>query len=216
MRMRRHLNIVSQSHQTLVVDMPRHIENWSDAVILGSSDVYIITDFTVPGLKAARRMVNDITGMFGELVKPKVVVNKFSRTLFGTGISASEVKELLGDVLAGQISADERLVPFYRKLKELGLPLVTHTGTERSFTRADNALTLRTSIIGRELFRFRSLLEWFLAQEGKTIQGWTSMLVSMWFIGGIITTGVGITGVYIGKIYTEVKRRPRYFIEERV
>ena len=47
-------------------------------------------------------------------------------------------------------------------------------------------------------------------------QGWTSMLVSMWFIGGIITTGVGITGVYIGKIYTEVKRRPRYFIEERV
>lgn len=50
----------------------------------------------------------------------------------------------------------------------------------------------------------------------KTIQGWTSMLVSMWFIGGIITTGVGITGLYIGKIYTEVKRRPRYFIEERV
>ena len=52
--------------------------------------------------------------------------------------------------------------------------------------------------------------------QGKTIQGWTSLLVSMWFIGGIITTGVGITGVYIGKIYTEVKRRPRYFIEERI
>lgn len=58
-----------------------------------------------------------------------------------------------------------------------------------------------------------ALVEYF---QGKTIQGWTSMLVSMWFIGGIITTGVGITGVYIGKIYTEVKRRPRYFIEERV
>ena len=42
------------------------------------------------------------------------------------------------------------------------------------------------------------------------------MLVSMWFIGGIIATGVGITGVYIGKIYTEVKHHPRYFIEERV
>ena len=52
--------------------------------------------------------------------------------------------------------------------------------------------------------------------QGNTIHGWTSMLVSLWFIGGIITTGVGITGVYIGKIYTEVKRRPRYFIEERV
>ena len=52
--------------------------------------------------------------------------------------------------------------------------------------------------------------------KGETIQGWTSILVSMWFIGGMITTGVGITGLYIGKIYTEVKRRPRYFIEERV
>ncbi len=51
--------------------------------------------------------------------------------------------------------------------------------------------------------------------QGKTIEGWTSLLVSLWFIGGVVTTGVGITGVYIGKIYTEVKRRPRYFIEER-
>lgn len=51
---------------------------------------------------------------------------------------------------------------------------------------------------------------------GDTIQGWTSLLVSLWFIGGIVTTGVGITGIYIGKIYTEVKRRPRYFVEERV
>lgn len=58
-----------------------------------------------------------------------------------------------------------------------------------------------------------ALIEHF---QGKTIQGWTSMLVSLWFIGGIITTGVGITGIYIGKIYTEVKRRPRYFIEEKV
>lgn len=58
-----------------------------------------------------------------------------------------------------------------------------------------------------------ALVEYF---EGKTIQGWTSILVSLWFIGGIGTTGVGITGIYIGKIYTEVKRRPRYFVEERV
>ncbi len=58
-----------------------------------------------------------------------------------------------------------------------------------------------------------TLVEYFC---GKTIQGWSSILVSMWFIGGIIATGVGITGLYIGKIYTEVKRRPRYFIAETV
>lgn len=50
--------------------------------------------------------------------------------------------------------------------------------------------------------------------KGHTIEGWTSILVSLWFIGGVVTTGVGITGVYIGKIYTEVKRRPRYFVDK--
>ena len=52
--------------------------------------------------------------------------------------------------------------------------------------------------------------------EGETIQGWTSLLVSLWFIGGIVTTSIGITGLYVGKIYIEVKHRPRYFIEQRL
>lgn len=43
---------------------------------------------------------------------------------------------------------------------------------------ADNALTLRTSIIGRELSQFRSLLEWFLAQCGKTISGFNKAIFS--------------------------------------
>ena len=51
---------------------------------------------------------------------------------------------------------------------------------------------------------------------GHTIAGWTSLMVSVWLIGGVITTGVGITGTYIGKIYTEVKRRPRYFVDSKV
>lgn len=49
--------------------------------------------------------------------------------------------------------------------------------------------------------------------NGHTIPGWTSLLVSVWFIGGMIMIAVGVTGVYIGKIYKEVKRRPRYFID---
>ena len=49
---------------------------------------------------------------------------------------------------------------------------------------------------------------------GHTVPGWTSLLVSLWFIGGAILTAIGIIGEYIGKIYREVKRRPRYFIEK--
>lgn len=51
---------------------------------------------------------------------------------------------------------------------------------------------------------------------GHVIPGWTSLLVSLWFIGGTILTAIGIIGEYIGKIYKEVKRRPRYFIEKEV
>ncbi len=50
--------------------------------------------------------------------------------------------------------------------------------------------------------------------DGSAIPGWTSLLVSIWFIGGVVTTSVGIIGEYVGKIYKEVKRRPRYFIEK--
>lgn len=52
--------------------------------------------------------------------------------------------------------------------------------------------------------------------SGNVIPGWTSLLISLWFIGGAILTAIGIIGEYIGKIYKEVKRRPRYFIEKRV
>lgn len=51
--------------------------------------------------------------------------------------------------------------------------------------------------------------------DGKTIQGWTSLLISVWLIGGCVLLACGITGEYIGKIYTETKRRPRYFIEKK-
>ena len=49
---------------------------------------------------------------------------------------------------------------------------------------------------------------------GAAVSGWTSMVVSMYFLGGIQLLGLGIIGEYIGKIYRETKRRPLYFVEE--
>ena len=50
---------------------------------------------------------------------------------------------------------------------------------------------------------------------GHTIEGWTSLLVSLWFIGGSVLLACGVTGEYIVKIYLEVKHRPKYFIEKK-
>lgn len=49
---------------------------------------------------------------------------------------------------------------------------------------------------------------------GEVISGWTSIFISMWFIGGMIITSLGVIGLYVGKIYKEVKQRPRYFFEK--
>ena len=59
------------------------------------------------------------------------------------------------------------------------------------------------------------MLIYFLAVHfmGRTVAGWTSMIVSIWAIGGLQLLAIGIVGEYIGKIYLETKSRPKYIIE---
>lgn len=49
---------------------------------------------------------------------------------------------------------------------------------------------------------------------GHTVDGWTFTVCSIWLLGGIQMLALGTVGEYIGKIYAEVKHRPRYIIEE--
>lgn len=54
------------------------------------------------------------------------------------------------------------------------------------------------------------LVLWFM---GHTVAGWTTIVISVWGIGGLQLLALGVIGEYIGKIYMEVKHRPRYKIE---
>lgn len=49
---------------------------------------------------------------------------------------------------------------------------------------------------------------------GHAVEGWTAIISSIWLLGGIQLLCLGVVGTYIGKIYSEVKARPRYIIEE--
>ena len=55
-----------------------------------------------------------------------------------------------------------------------------------------------------------SIVSFFI---GWTVSGWTSTLCSIWALGGLQLLAIGIIGEYIGKIYLETKRRPRYIVE---
>ena len=49
---------------------------------------------------------------------------------------------------------------------------------------------------------------------GHYVPGWSSLMLSVWFIGSVLTISIGIVGTYIGKMYMEMKRRPRYIIDQ--
>lgn len=50
--------------------------------------------------------------------------------------------------------------------------------------------------------------------SGVNVPGWVSIMLSMWFIGGLLMMSIGAIGIYIGKMYKEVKARPLYHISE--
>ena len=62
------------------------------------------------------------------------------------------------------------------------------------------------------------MLFWSLIANifGLTVPGWTSTVVPLYFLGGIQLLFLGVVGEYIGKIYTEVKKRPRFIIQEKI
>lgn len=51
---------------------------------------------------------------------------------------------------------------------------------------------------------------------GNTVSGWSSLMLSVWFLGSLILIAIGVVGEYVGKMFMEVKHRPRYNIRDRV
>ena len=73
------------------------------------------------------------------------------------------------------------------------------------------------TIVGFLIFGISAImLIWSFVNKwiGNTVQGWTSLMISIWMIGGLQILSIGIIGEYIGKTYKETKHRPRYIIEE--
>ncbi len=58
-----------------------------------------------------------------------------------------------------------------------------------------------------------SLVSYF---TGNAEPGWSSLIISIWFLGGVQLAAIGLVGQYVGKIYVESKERPRFNVEEYV
>lgn len=72
------------------------------------------------------------------------------------------------------------------------------------------------TVLGAVIFAVSLLMiVYFLIRNalGYTVEGWTTLAISIWAIGGIQILSLGVIGEYVGKIYNEAKQRPRYIIE---
>ena len=99
----------------------------------------------------------------------------------------------------------------YPLKKMLGLAFDGITSLSIKPIRLITGLGILTSLIS---FLF---IIWILVSHfvGNTVSGWSSTVTIVAFIGGIQLISIGIIGEYIGKIYLETKRRPRYIIDKR-
>jgi len=76
------------------------------------------------------------------------------------------------------------------------------------------------TLIGFVIFLFSLLvIFWVLIEKyllGTTIQGWSSVIISIYFMGGIQLMSMGIIGEYVGRIFQQSKNRPRYIIDKEI
>lgn len=61
-------------------------------------------------------------------------------------------------------------------------------------------------------FFYGAYFIWYALIYGRAVEGWTSLIVSLFFIGGIIISILGVLGIYLGKTFDETKRRPLYIV----
>ena len=114
------LDLTAQRFSNIVIDMPRNWNSWTESVLLGSNDCFIVAELTVPGLRAARRMVTELHDRLGDDANTRVIINKHNRPLIKTGISHKEVEQVLGERFAGYIGDEPKLA---REAIDRGVPV---------------------------------------------------------------------------------------------
>lgn len=157
---------------------------------LGASLVYNHADFRLLSRRAAEELAQ-----YGE-------TNMFLRGIIPLiGFRSAQVLYERKERMAG-----ETKYPL-KKMISFALDGLT------SFSVTPIRLVLMAGIVSSVISVLFGTYFLFLKFTGSTEAGWTSLISSIWLIGGVQLTAIGMIGEYIGKIYKETKRRPRFIVE---
>lgn len=158
---------------------------------LGAETVYNSADYRLMSKRA-----------LDELEKYQEV-NLFLRGIVPTiGLKTAEVKYVRNERFAGESK--------YPLKKMLNFAWDGITSFSVKPIRLILSLGVIVSVISLAILLYALIVNLF----GQTVSGWTFIVCSIWLLGGIQMFSVGLIGEYVGKIYAEAKRRPRYIIEK--
>jgi pilus assembly protein CpaE len=113
------LDLVSTHFDYVVIDMPRTWFSWTDSVLLGSNNLFIVCEATVPGIRHAKQLVVAIDERLGDNPKPTVVVNRFEQQMFASGLRRSDIEQVLG----GSFATIPNHYSIVREAIDRGVPL---------------------------------------------------------------------------------------------
>lgn len=97
------LGLLSEAFDHLIIDLPGNWYPWTDNVIWGSDRIFVVTGFTVPGLRHSRLLADAIAAKVAGNTGVSVIVNKFHEPLIGAGLSRKDAETILESRLGGFI-----------------------------------------------------------------------------------------------------------------
>jgi dolichol-phosphate mannosyltransferase len=168
----------------------RLISNMSDVKLpLDSGDFRLMDRVVVEALNSIREENRYIRGLISWIGFPQYAL-PYERDSRYAGETKFNLKKMLRFALDGITSFSDKPL---RLSSKLGMA------------------TTAASFLAMVVLIFAKLLH-----PEETIQGWTSLLVVVLFLGGVQLISVGVLGEYIGRIYRETKGRPLYIVADRV
>ncbi|MFZ1108877.1 MAG: hypothetical protein WAN43_11120 [Rhodomicrobium sp.] len=97
------LGLLSKSFHTIVIDLPKNWRPWTDNVIWGSNKIYVVSSFTVPALRQARFVADAIAAKANANAEVSVIINRYSQSIFGGGLTRKDAERVLGGRLRGLV-----------------------------------------------------------------------------------------------------------------
>ncbi len=100
------LEVACQVYDHVIVDAPRHRQNWTLDVLAGSDEILLVSELTVPALLAARALATEIEDEVMGGPSPRVVLNRLAKRVFGPAPSVPEAEKALQRKTDGAVTSD--------------------------------------------------------------------------------------------------------------